>query len=191
MVRIISGKHRGRKLAVQAKPSSEFRPTMSVTREAVFNILSHGDLGPDGRHILQDARVLDLFCGTGAYGFEALSRGAASVVFIDMNQEHVNAVRSNASALGESLHVTAIRSDSSNPPMSTTHPCNLIFVDPPYRSELLTKTLANLIRGNWLAPGAVIIAECSSKDLFKAPEAFTLLTERKYGKAKIAVLEFS
>ncbi len=98
-MRIVSGKHRGRRLA--APPGEAVRPTSDRAREAVFNILAHGGFVSGGASAVAGAVVLDAFCGTGAMGLVALSRGAARAIFVDNEPQSLVAARANVAALRE------------------------------------------------------------------------------------------
>jgi 16S rRNA (guanine966-N2)-methyltransferase len=183
-MRIIAGKHRGRR--INSLPTKELRPTMGVTREAIFNILSHGQF----LDLLPGARVLDLYCGCGAFAMEAFSRGAAHVVCIDIRSEHLQVARSNIDYIGESHNANFIRADSSNPPAASI-PCNLIFLDPPYYKNLVTPTLVKLLSSGWLAANAVIVIETGAKEEFTIPEQYEDIENRKYGNSRIHILKKS
>lgn len=183
-MRVISGKHRGR--AIETVSGKQLRPTMGMAKEALFNILSHGQFAD----LLPDARVLDLFCGCGALAIEAISRGAGHAVLIDIDTAHLDIARKNIKSLGESDNVTFIRSDSSNPPVAHS-PCNLIFIDPPYGKKLVDVSLKSLINGKWLAKDAVIVIETGKTEDIKIPEGFTELEDRKYGNSRIRILQWN
>lgn len=187
-MRIISGKHRGRK--IETVSSKKLRPTTGMAREALFNILSHGRFADGETPFLQDCKVLDLYCGCGALSMEALSRGAAHVVLLDIDQDHLDVARHNIKTIGEIEHATFIRADSSTPPPAR-FPCNLIFVDPPYGNNLADKTLKNLIKGNWLADKAVIIVETGKTEELDLPEGFTEIDDRRYGNCRIRIFEWN
>lgn len=186
MLRIFAGKHRGRKL--QAFDDKLVRPTAGRTREAIFNILNHGRFA-EGERFLHDATVLDLFCGSGALGLEALSHGASHTVFIDMNQECLAMAKQNAEHMGEGKNVTLIRSDSSNPPPAR-FPCSLVFVDPPYSSNLLVPSLKNLAAKGWLKTGSIIVTEMGKKEDLPEIEGFNRIDDRIYGRTRIILLEW-
>ena len=112
-MRIVGGRHRGRRLL--APPGDTVRPTSDRAREALFNILSHGRLAAGGVP-LAGAAVLDAFAGTGALGLEALSRGAAEAVFIERDPEAIAVLRRNVAALGESAHAEIVPGDAARPP---------------------------------------------------------------------------
>lgn len=187
MLRIIAGKHRGRKIEV--KESKNIRPTGSKARGAIFNILTHGSFGHGGQSPLMDQPVLDLFCGTGALGLEALSRGAAHVTFVDQTQESINLARQNALRMGEETTVHFLRSDSSSLPPARRQYA-LVFMDPPYNSGLAVKSLASLDKQGWLVSGAIVIVEISAKEQLTVPEHFNLFDEREYGNTKIVFLRY-
>lgn len=184
-MRIVGGRHRGRRLVTPA--GLEVRPTSDRAREALFNILDHSGLGGDGRSPLIGARVLDGFAGSGALGFEALSRGADHVVFMDTAAAALKAIRANAGALGEEARTTVVAGDACNPPPAS-EPCQIIFLDPPYDSGLGMIALIALRQQGWIAPGAICSVEVAGKEKFTAPEGFTDIDERRYGRAKIILL---
>lgn len=188
MLRIIAGKHRGRR--IETKENATIRPTGSRTREAIFNILAHGEFRGLGRSPLVEGRVVDLFCGTGALGLEALSRGAAHVTFIDQSGDSISLARANAAALGETSQSTQfLRSDSTSLP-PTAKPCTLAFLDPPYNSGLALKSLKSLDSQGWLLPGAVTVVEMDARENFVPPEFYTPFNERKYSNSKIVFLRY-
>lgn len=186
MLRIFAGKHRGRKLQVFS--DKQVRPTAGRTREAIFNILNHGRFAGEER-FLDGCTVLDLFCGSGALGLEALSHGASHVVFIDISQECLAIAKQNAAHLGESGNITLLRSDSANPP-TARFPCSLVFIDPPYGSNLMVPALKNLAARGWLKPGAIIVAEMEKKEDIPALDGFARIDERMYGRTRVILLEW-
>jgi 16S rRNA (guanine966-N2)-methyltransferase len=184
-MRIIGGRHRGRKLIAPA--GQETRPTSDRAREALFNILDHSGLGSDGRSPLIGARVLDGFAGSGALGLEALSRGADHAVFMENAAPAIKAVRANVAALGEEARVTILTGDPGNPPIAS-QPCEILLLDPPYGSSLGAPALTALRERGWIAPGAVCSVEVAAKEQFAPPADFTVIEERRYGRAKIILL---
>lgn len=186
-MRVVAGKHKGRK--IETVSSKKLRPTTGMAREAIFNILTHGKYSDDGESLVEDANVLDLFCGCGALSMEALSRGAASVTLIDIDKEHLDVARQNIKTIGEESKAYFIRGDSSTPPPART-PCNLIFLDPPYNLGLVTKALTGIMAGNWLAKNARIVVETDYREDIKFPETFEELDNRKYGNSRIRILKW-
>ena len=173
---MIAGKYRGRVLA--APRGLATRPTNARARQAVFDILLHAPWA--GRDFLESARVLDVFAGTGAYGIEALSRGAAAASFIENDRDALTALRANIAACKAENMAKIIKADALHPPAGTPH--DLIFLDPPYAQDLIPRALAALSAANYFAPGAVFVAELGPQDEFTPAE---VLTERRHGKARL------
>jgi len=175
-VRVIAGRLGGRRLAAPAGRST--RPTSDRVREALFSLL--GDVG--------DARVLDLFAGSGALGIEALSRGAASATFVDSAPAAVRAVRANLDALGLSDGVEVRRQDARaflRAAKKASHEYDLVFLDPPYRlAGSFGRDLPPLLSAV-LAPGARVVWESDRRD---APALDLPITdERRYGDTLIRI----
>lgn len=187
MLRIIAGKHKGR--VIETPPNRNVRPTSARVREAVFNILTHRVFGGEGTHTLGGKRVIDLFCGSGALGVEALSRGAEHVTFVDQSSDVLGILKRTLEKIGETQNTRTIRSDSSVLPRSSGEPCDVAFLDPPYRSGLAVKALSSLRNNGWLKQGATAVVEIESKEPFEAPEGFTLTDRRDYGNSAILLLE--
>jgi 16S rRNA (guanine966-N2)-methyltransferase len=186
-MRIVGGRHRGRR--IEAPAGLEVRPTADRTREALFNIIEHGRFRADGTSPLPDTRVLDAFAGSGALGLEALSRGAAHATFMDNNAIARSAIRANAKALGESARASILQADATTPP-SAGLPCNVVFLDPPYRSGLAPQALAALAARGWIADGALCSVEIAVREAFAPPPGFAVVDERRYGRAKLILLRY-
>lgn len=183
-MRVVGGSLKRRPIA--APEGLDVRPTSDRARESLFNILAHREGRP-----LADARVLDVFAGSGALGIEALSRGAAHATFLETLPQALAAIRLNIGKLGLSGRTTVLSRDALNPgppPVGPTLPATLAFLDPPYRSGLAPKALAALRTAGWLAPGALVSVEVGSKEDLAPPEGFTVLDERRYGAAKLVLL---
>jgi len=182
-MRIVGGRFNGRPLV--APRGAATRPTSDKVRESIFNILEHGDCL---RRRMQGARVLDLFAGTGALGLEALSRGAAYVLFIDTGAAARAALRKNVEALDATGCTKIFNRDASRPgPMPTgAHgPFDLVFLDPPYREGLAQKALDALGAGGWLAPDACLAVEGARGDAEPKVDRYRLCTTRTYGDTVI------
>jgi 16S rRNA (guanine966-N2)-methyltransferase len=186
-MRIVGGRHRGRKLVGPEDKNDALRPTSDRARESLFNILEHGRFSRDGTSLVREARVLDVFCGTGAVALEALSRGAAGATLIDKDPAAIALAHRNLAALGESARARVIQADASQPPRAS-EPHALAFLDPPYRSGLAAPALTGLDRAGWLAPGAVCVVEIERREPFMAPAGFAVLDERGYGRARLVFL---
>jgi len=174
--RVIAGKYRGRILEAPAGLGT--RPTNARARQAVFDILLHAPWA--GHDFIQSARVLDVFAGTGAYGIEALSRGAAAASFIENDRDALTALRANIAACKAEGVTKIIKADALHPPAGTPH--DLIFLDPPYGQNLVPQAIAALAAANYFATAAVFVAELGPQDQF-APAH--VLTERLHGKARL------
>jgi 16S rRNA (guanine966-N2)-methyltransferase len=173
-MRVVAGRLKGRSLA---SPSSrDIRPTADRLRESVFNILMHAYDDP-----IRDARVLDLFAGTGALGIEAVSRGAKFALFVDNGAEARALLRNNVEALGLGGATRIFRRDATNlGPAHPVEPFSLAFLDPPYGKGLAEKALASLREGGWLTPGALLIVEEAKAAGFVTPEGLEELERRAY-----------
>ena len=184
-MRIVAGRFRGR--ALLAPKSQAIRPTADRLREALFNILTHsyGDAVPG-------ARVLDLFAGTGALGLEALSRGAAFVLFVDDGAEARALLRGNVDALGAGGASKVYRRDATR--LGPTHPMepfSLVFLDPPYGKGLAERALTSARDGGWLTPNVLIVVEEASESGFASPAGFDEIERRKYGDTQLIFLRLS
>jgi 16S rRNA (guanine966-N2)-methyltransferase len=181
-MRVVAGRLKGRSLA---SPSSrDIRPTADRLRESVFNILMHAYDDP-----IQDARVLDLFAGTGALGIEAVSRGAKFALFVDNGAEARALLRNNVEALGLGGVTKVFRRDATNlGPAHPVEPFSLAFLDPPYGKGLGEKALASLREGGWLTPGALLIVEEAKAAGFVTPERFDELERRAYDDTEFVFL---
>jgi 16S rRNA (guanine966-N2)-methyltransferase len=167
-MRVVSGSAKGRPLKA-ALPSS-VRPTTDRVKEAIFDIL--GSMGG-----VAGLRVLDLFAGSGALGIEALSRGAASVIFVDADQVALRATRANVEALGMSDGpVTFVQASL---PTWTPPGVDLVLVDPPYGFEQLQETLA-------LISASTMVVE--SRDEPIVPTGWVSHRQRRYGGTLVTVL---
>ena len=181
-MRIIAGKFKGRRLF--APQGTTIRPTSDRAREALFGILEHGE--PP----LAGAAFLDLFCGTGAVGLEAYSRGAAEVVLIDQDRGALKLAEANIARLGAQNEVRLLARDAAllGP---APRVFDLAFLDPPYRSGLATAALAGLAQNGWLAGRARVIVELAAKDQLALPAGYALDRERRYGSARFVFLRAS
>ncbi len=175
-MRIIAGRWRGRVLAAPAGVKT--RPTAERVRQALFDRLMHASWG--GRALLEGARVLDVFAGTGALGLEALSRGAAHATFMEQDRAALAALRANIAACGASA--TVLAADARHPPPGT--PCSLVFLDPPYQQSLVEPAVTALAAAGWLAPGALLLAELGAGD---PPTPFDLLARFEHGAARVDI----
>ncbi len=188
-IRIVAGQWRGRKLDVP--DGDAIRPTGERQRKALFDILGHGRFAPGGVSMLQDAHVLDVFAGTGALGLEALSRNAATCVFVDRAPAARRAIEANIKMLAAGPRTRFVVADATKLPAAPPEPwapANLVFLDPPYRSGLALAALGELAARGWLAAGAVCVVELALDEAFEVPAGFALVDSRSYGKSKFVFL---
>lgn len=177
-MRIVAGEWRGRALIAPAGTAT--RPTADRVRQALFDMLLHAPWG--GRDLIEDAHVLDVFAGTGAFGLEALSRGAAHATFVEHDRAALAALRTNIAACGADERATVLAVDALAVPRG--EPADVICLDPPYRSSLLTPALAHLRAVGRIAAGSLIIAETARDE---PPPATPLLAGRAHGAARLSI----
>ena len=183
-MRIVGGQFRGRKLADvgTGDEGARLRPTPDRVREALFNMLASGRFGP----VLEGARVLDLFAGTGALGLEALSRGASHVTFVEDGAAGRALIRENVATL-QAMGVTRLyRRDATRLGENRAMPFSLVFLDPPYGRQLGEKALAAAVQGGWLAPGALVVWEEAAPQA--TTDAFELCDHRKFGTTHVTLM---
>jgi 16S rRNA (guanine966-N2)-methyltransferase len=185
-MRIVGGAYRGRTL--QAPPGQATRPTSDRAREAIFNVLEHAPWSPG----LRDARVIDLFAGSGALGLEALSRGAAFCLFVETDAAARGAIRENVEALGakgELFGRTRIHrrdaTDLGQRPGADGPAFDIAFLDPPYGKGLAKVALEGLAAGQWLAEGALVVLERGEGEPAPTVAGFETLDDRRYGAARV------
>jgi 16S rRNA (guanine966-N2)-methyltransferase len=190
-LRIVSGAFRGKTLATPAGEAT--RPTSDRARQAIFNILEHAAWSPGVR----DVRVIDLFAGSGALGFEALSRGAAFCLFVETDEAARGAIRENVEGLapnGELFGQTRVhRRDATDlgvRPGADGPAFGLAFLDPPYAKGLGETALQKLAEGGWLAPGAIAVFERGAGEPAFSVPGFEPLDVRDYGAARVHFLRF-
>lgn len=182
-MRIVAGKHRGAKLT--APEGLEVRPTSERAREALFSILEGGRF----ELTLRGARVLDLFAGSGALGLEALSRGAAQVVFVENGPAAIAALRANIAKLRAAGIADVREADATRFHERSPAPADLVLMDPPYGSGLWAEALDAIGRGGWVGPDTVVAVEVGKKEKVEPPAGFVLADDRRYGAARLILLQ--
>lgn len=187
-MRIVSGEFRGKALVTPAGEAT--RPTSDRARQAIFNILEHAPWSEG----LRDRRTIDLFAGSGALGFEALSRGAAFCLFVETDVAARGAIRDNVENLGGLFGKTRIhRRDATDlgvKPGADGPVFDLVFLDPPYAKGLGEIALAKLAEGGWLAAGAIAVFERGASEAPFEVKGFAALDARDYGAARVHFLQF-
>jgi 16S rRNA (guanine966-N2)-methyltransferase len=180
-VRIVGGALKGR--PIRTPPGLDTRPTSDRARQAVFNILEHAPWSGG----VAGERVIDLFAGSGAMGLEALSRGAASCLFIERARPAAAVIRQNIEALRLGERARLLERDASRLGPAPAG-VGLAFLDPPYHSGLGLLALGSLRSGGWLEPGAVAVLETAADEEPAVPEGFEALDRRRYGAAAVTLL---
>ena len=183
--------------AVSSRKDPNLRPTTAKNRETMFTLLAHGRffsheayIECKDRPLLQDAHVLDLFCGTGILGFEALSRGAASAIFVDQNADTLQVARENAQIIGVAEQCHFMRKSSTNLPVAR-QPVDIVFMDPPYDQQLATAALRNMQDNGWLQHGTLILLEQGKRDAIPERSEFKVLDQRHNDKTMLCVLQYN
>lgn len=183
-MRIVGGRFRGH--ALKTPSSKATRPTSDRLRETVFNVLAHAYGDP-----VPEARVLDLFAGTGALGLEALSRGARFALFVEDAAEPRGLIRDNIDTLGLAGSARLFRRDATKlGPAKPVEPFDIALLDPPYRKGLAERALAAARDGGWLKPEALCVVEEAVDADFRPPDCFTVLEQRVYGDTQLTFLRF-
>jgi 16S rRNA (guanine966-N2)-methyltransferase len=184
-VRIVAGSLKGR--AITAPEGQGTRPTSDRARQAIFNILEHAPWAEG----LPDQRVIDLYAGSGALGYEALSRGAGFCLFVETDDAARGAIRENMDAFGlfgrSRVHRRSA-TDLGPRPGSAGEAFTLAFLDPPYRRGLGEQTLARLVEGDWLAPGAIVVFERGVDEPEIETPGYERLDAREWGAARVLFL---
>ncbi len=183
-MRIISGKKRGLRLSAVGKGDSaaHLRPTTDRVRESIFNVLMGGAYGDP----IKNARVLDLFAGTGALGLEAWSRGAAFVTFVDDGTKAQTLIKRNIEHCVAQGETQLYRRDVLRLGPCKTSSYDLVFLDPPYGKGMGAKALVSALAGGWINDSALILAE--DNQTISAP-GFAQLDQRRYGDTYVTILE--
>lgn len=177
-MRITGGKYKG--FALASPKNNHIRPTADRVRESLFNILSHHPALD-----LEDAVVLDLFCGSGTLGLEAISRGASSCIFVDNSNTSLQLCRQNAAKLKLTDSVRFLKHNVTQRWPENFTPeskVSLVFADPPYGLDLAVPAITRLVNADLLAENTLLVIEMSAKQ----PESediphFKIIDQRKYG----------
>ena len=187
-MRIVAGKWRGHNIFVP--DIEETRPTMDRTRQAVFNILRSASfaLDDDGVPLLQDAFVIDVFAGSGAMGYEALSQGASNCVFFEQHPEAGRTIEKNRDKLRAEGIITLIRGDVLRISMNNAQPAQIAFFDPPYHQGLLEQALVTMKEKKWLDNNTLLVLELHKREDVQAN--LKLYDSRIYGTSKIIFAQF-
>ena len=175
-MRIISGSRRGHKLLEFT--GQDVRPTTDRVKESIFNII---------QGFIPDARVLDMFSGSGALSFEALSRGAASAVCIDTDKRSVDIIRKNALSLKFEDRCEIINMSCMDYVRRTKDKFDVIFMDPPYNKGFIEPALKAIVENELLSDDGIIMLESDNTDFYGEIVGLTIYRQRKYGRTFITV----
>ena len=177
-MRIISGIRRGHKLV--GFEGEKIRPTTDRVKESVFNLI---------QEFIPGSKVLDLFAGSGSLGFEAMSRGAESVIFVDKDIDSVNVVRKNANelAFGDTVKILHMSYDEF---LRNSKECfDIIFLDPPYNKGFIEPVLADISKNMRISEDGIVVLESDDTDMHGEIEGLSILKQRKYGRSYITVYQ--
>lgn len=175
-MRVITGTARGRRL--REPEGMAIRPTTDNVKEAIFNTIQFDIPG---------RRVLDLFAGTGQLGIEALSRGARECVFIDESTAAVKLIRENLKTC--SLEGTVLQTDALGY-LAQGQKFDVIFLDPPYDTNLIEKALQTVVKSDILTKGGILVCETRREKVLPVlPAPYVLRREKRYGKIKLTLYE--
>lgn len=183
-MRIIAGKHKNRLVPTFKK--ADYRPSTSKFREAIFNIISSGEFSESMPII--GAKILDLFAGTGALSFEAISRGASKSTLIDINSEYLKSASEFAKKIGESNNIFTLNMDVFNL-HKIGEKYDIIFIDPPYYKNHVEKTLKTILSAEVINSNGLIIIEMEKQENIKFLGEFRIVKEKIYGNNKLIILQ--
>jgi 16S rRNA (guanine966-N2)-methyltransferase len=185
-MRIVAGKFKGKPL--NAPKGAITRPTSDKARQALFNVLEHAAWAPT----LESARIADLFAGSGALGFEAMSRGGAFCLFVDNDASARGAIRDNIETLqlfGNTRLHRRSATDLGDKPAKLGEPFNLVFLDPPYGKGLAPPALSGLVDGQWVTDDALAVLEVAANEDIPPLPGWKTVNERNWGAAKVVFLQ--
>lgn len=176
-MRIISGIKRGYKLIEFS--GQDIRPTTDRVKESMFNLI---------QEFVPEAQVLDLFGGSGALTFEAISRGAKSGTIVDIDKNSISVINKNLDALGFS-NVKVLNCDAVNFIKTTKDKFSIIFLDPPYNRGFITPIIESIVENNLLTDDGIIVLESDFSDEHSEFSGLSILKQRKYGRSFVTVYE--
>jgi len=178
-IRIIAGKHRGRKLPVLM--ADGLRPTTDRVKETVFNWLMP---------YIHDSNCLDCFAGAGSLGFEALSRGADQVTLIELNNAAAKQLQANKQLLNADNVIVNNTNSLEYLKATPKQQYDLVFIDPPFRQDLVTQ-ISELLNKGWLAKQALVYVEMETQSNQQLPNSWHLLKEKSAGQVSYRLFQYS
>lgn len=170
---------------IEVPPGDVSRPTGARVREALFSILQHIEPG------VIESTVLDACAGSGALGFEALSRGAAHVTFFDTDRTARETISDTAEYLGFDGTTAIQLADIRHPPMNRNDPVDLIFLDPPYDSDIAAQAPRALAAAGWIGPESLLVIETRQAAPVLPESGFTVVDSRTYGDTALYLMKVS
>ena len=186
-MRVISGKYKGKKI-LEPK-DSKTRPLKDLTKESIFNILSHSN---KIKVNLENSNILDLFSGVGSFGIECLSRGAIKVIFVENYKGVLPILKKNLDNLKSNENYKILTNDI-NIDLNfhnSTKKFDLIFLDPPYKDKNLKNILTNIYNKEILNKDGILVIHRHKKEQDEFPDFLSIIEEKKYGISKILFLSF-
>lgn len=177
LMRVISGKYKGKNLI--GFDIDGTRPTMDRVKESLFGIIQNN---------IKNSIILDLFAGSGSLGIEAISNGASEAYFIDNNIELINIIKKNTSGMNDKIHI--MKSDYKNALeilKNSNIKFDIIFLDPPYKLNLINDCLKKIIEFQLLNENGIIVCEYEDEEL--QSNDLTLIKEKKYGSKNIKIFK--
>ena len=181
-MRIISGDYKGKKILLPKDKLT--RPLKDLTKESIFNIIKHSKLLDIN---LENSTILDLFSGVGSFGLECLSRGSASVTFLESYKEVLTILKKNIDSLKQQNSSNIIEKDifAENTLKALNSKFDIIFMDPPYKEKKLTVLLDTIIKLKLLKNNGIIIIHRHQKEEDIFPNEFNITIKKNYGISKI------
>lgn len=176
-MRIIAGSKKGHKLF--EFEGQKIRPTTDRVKESIFNLI---------QEFVYKSSVLDLFSGSGALSFEALSRGADSAVCVDVDAESIAVIKKNADSLGFS-NLEIINKDAMNFLEATSRQFSVIFLDPPYNKGFIAPVIGKIVDKNLLSEDGIIVLESDFSDEHSDFSGLSILKQRKYGRSYVTIYQ--
>ena len=178
-MRIIAGNWRGKKLL--SPNGKNIRPTGDRAKSALFNILENS--AEYSSWPIERSTVLDAFCGTGSLGLECLSRGAKEAYFLENNHRSINLLRRNIVLLGAENNTRILEKDATSPGRAIVR-ASVIFMDPPYRTNLGEKALEAFVSNGWVSAGTLLVIETHATKQLIIPQKLRQLDVRGSGSTR-------
>ncbi|MBQ2946729.1 MAG: 16S rRNA (guanine(966)-N(2))-methyltransferase RsmD [Bacilli bacterium] len=174
-MRVISGKYKGKNLI--GFDIDGTRPTMDRVKESLFGIIQND---------VKNSIVLDLFAGSGSLGIEAISNGASEVYFVDNNIELINIIKKNTSGMNENIHIMkSDYKDALELIKNSNIKFDIIFLDPPYKLNLINDILEKIVEYNLLKENGIVVCEYENENIEN--NKLKLIKDKKYGSKKIKI----